>query len=82
MTLTTQQDGATGDSSQADGNDVGSEASRKSARDRAREAASKTKEYLSEKVPQERRDQGIWRLKKMIMEVQGHADCEFSLYPF
>lgn len=64
----------------ADGNDVGSQVSRKSAKDRAREAASKTKGYISEKVPQQRREQGIWRLKKMVMEIQGHADCKFSLY--
>ena len=56
--------------------DATSQVSRKSAKDRAREAAGKTKEYLSEKVPQARRDQAIWRLKKMVMEIQGHADCE------
>jgi hypothetical protein len=34
-----------------------------------------SKNYLGKKMPQERRDQTIWRLKKMIMEVQGHSDC-------
>lgn len=42
------------------------------ARDTAR---LKTKNYLREKMPQERRDQTIWRLKKMVVEVQGHSDC-------
>ena len=35
----------------------------------------KTRNYLSEKLPQERRDQTIYRLKKMIVEIQGHQDC-------
>lgn len=35
-----------------------------------------TREYLSEKVPKERREQVIWRLKKMVIEIQGHADCK------
>lgn len=34
------------------------------------------KEYLSEKVPKERREQAIWRLKKMVIEIQGHSDCK------
>lgn len=34
-----------------------------------------TKNYLSKKMPQERREQSIWRLKKMIVEIQGHSDC-------
>jgi len=34
----------------------------------------KTKEYLSKKMPQERKDQTIWRLKKMILECQQHPD--------
>ena len=49
---------------------------------RAKEAASKTraqtKAYLDKKVPKERREQTIWRLKKMIVEIQGHDDCELS----
>ena len=36
-----------------------------------------TKNYVNKKIPQERRDQTIWRLKKMIVEIQGHSDCEF-----
>jgi len=39
-------------------------------------AVEQTKGYLKEKMPKERRDQTIWRLKKMIVEIQGHEDCE------
>lgn len=34
-----------------------------------------SKSYLGKKVPQDRRDQTILRLKKMIVEIQGHSDC-------
>lgn len=44
----------------------------------AREAFDKSKDYLAKKVPKERREQTIWRLKKMVVEVQGHQDCEFD----
>lgn len=37
----------------------------------------RSKNYLKEKLPQERRDQTIYRLKKMVVEVQGHQDCEY-----
>lgn len=47
--------------------------------DRARNmkdtAVQKTKNYVNEKIPQERREQTIYRLKKMIVEIQGHSDC-------
>ena len=46
---------------------------------KAKESANKTREqardYLGKKMPKERRDQTIWRLKKMIVEIQGHDDC-------
>lgn len=45
---------------------------------RRKKYANQTKEYLQEKVPKERRDQTIWRLKKMVIEIQGHADCQYS----
>lgn len=32
--------------------------------------------YISKKMPKERRDQTIWRLKKMTVEIQNHPDCE------
>ena len=47
-------------------------------KDRAREvgqtAKSQTKDYLNRKVSQERRDQTIYRLKKMVTEIQHHED--------
>ena len=47
-------------------------------KDRAREYRDRTKNYMSQKLPQERRDQAIFRLKKMIIEVQGHPDCAYQ----
>lgn len=41
-----------------------------------RETWDKTKGYVDKKLPKERRDQTIWRLKKMIVEIQGHQDCQ------
>jgi len=46
------------------------------ARDAKDHAKDSTKDYLKEKIPKERQDQTIWRLKKMIVEIQGHPDCE------
>lgn len=40
-------------------------------RDKTRE---KTKNYVDQKMPRERRDQLIYRLKKMVVEIQGHQD--------
>ncbi len=48
-------------------------------KDKARETRERTKNYLSKKMPQERRDQTIWRLKKLVVEIQGHPDCECSI---
>ena len=45
---------------------------------RRKKYANKTKEYLEEKIPKERREQAIWRLKKMVIEIQGHADCQYQ----
>jgi hypothetical protein len=48
-------------------------------KDRMREtkenAKARTKDYLRTKMPQGRRDQTIWRLRKMVAEIQGHEDC-------
>lgn len=41
---------------------------------RARETRERTRNYLGSKMPQERREQTIWRLKKMIVEIQSHED--------
>lgn len=51
-------------------------------KDRAREKKAqtqqRTKEYVNDKIPQERRDQTIYRLKKMVVEIQGHPDCKYT----
>lgn len=44
-------------------------------KDKTRSYGNRTKSYLGDKVPKERRDQTIYRLKKMIVEVQSHSDC-------
>jgi hypothetical protein len=44
-------------------------------KDKARETRERTKNYLKDKMPQERREQTIWRLKKLVVEIQGHPDC-------
>lgn len=36
----------------------------------------RSKDYLKNKMPKERREQTIWRLKKMVVEIQGHQDCK------
>ena len=50
------------------------------AQDNMRETTNKTKaqtrDYLRKQMPQERREQTIWRLKKMVTEIQGHQDCK------
>ena len=47
--------------------------------DRARNVTNSTKDrtktYLNGKLPVERREQTIYRLKKMVVEIQGHQDC-------
>lgn len=52
-------------------------------KDRAREtkenAKVRTKDYLRTKMPQERREQTIWRLRKMVAEIQGHEDCTCAM---
>ncbi|KAJ5206103.1 hypothetical protein N7491_003278 [Penicillium cf. griseofulvum] len=47
-----------------------------SPQDKRKEYSDRTKSYLSEKIPKERREQTVWRLKKMIIEIQGHADYQ------
>lgn len=48
------------------------------AKGKAQEYRDRTTGYMKNKMPEERRDQTIWRLKKMVAEIQGHQDCEFS----
>ncbi|CAG8953281.1 hypothetical protein HYFRA_00003488 [Hymenoscyphus fraxineus] len=46
---------------------------------RGRETREKTKSYISKKMPEERREQTIWRLKKMVVECQGHPDYQQAI---
>lgn len=41
--------------------------------------AEKTMSFFEKKIPKDRRDENIWRLMKLILEVQGHPDCKFLL---
>jgi hypothetical protein len=45
-------------------------------KDKAHITKEKTKSYLVKKMPKERREQTIWRLKKLVVEIQGHPDCK------
>lgn len=48
-------------------------------KDRARRQRERTQNYLKGKMPQERREQTIWRLKKMVVEIQGHQDYQRAI---
>ena len=50
-------------------------------KEKARAQRERAKNYLSSKMPQERRDQTIWRLRKMVTEIQGHPDCNLKCPP-
>lgn len=52
---------------------------KQAANKRAAEYRAQTLEYLKKKVPQERREQTIWRLKKMILECQQHPDYQEAI---
>jgi hypothetical protein len=52
---------------------------KEAANKRAAEYRAKTLEYLKKKIPQERREQTIWRLKKMILECQQHPDYQEAI---
>lgn len=43
-------------------------------KDRVRQQRARLNNYLKQKMPEERREQTIWRLKKMVVEIQGHQD--------
>ena len=45
-------------------------------KDKARNFKNRTSSYVGEKIPKERRDVTILRLKKMIVEIQSHSDCK------
>jgi len=46
---------------------------------RMREYRERTREYFKGKMPKERREQLIFRLKKMIVEIQGHQDYQQAI---
>ncbi|KAF2706063.1 hypothetical protein K504DRAFT_90171 [Pleomassaria siparia CBS 279.74] len=48
-------------------------------KDRAREQRGRAQNYLKGKMPEERREQTIWRLKKMVVEIQGHQDYQRAI---
>ncbi|THV50872.1 hypothetical protein BGAL_0132g00030 [Botrytis galanthina] len=48
-------------------------------KERGRETRDRTKNYLQQKLPEERRDNIIHRLKKMVVEIQGHPDYMQSI---
>lgn len=54
------------------------EETKENVRNASSAAQQKSKNYLSKKMPQERREQTVYRLKKMIVEIQGHSDCKFT----
>ena len=48
-------------------------------RDTKNQTKDRTKDYLRNKMPQERRDQTIFRLKKMVVEIQQHPDYQQAI---
>lgn len=48
-------------------------------KDKTNEYKGRAQDYLKGKMPQERRDQTIYRLKKMIVEIQGHEDYQQAI---
>lgn len=49
-------------------------------KEKARQYREKANNYfLHEKMPKERREQLVWRLKKMVVEIQGHQDCKLPV---
>lgn len=51
---------------------------KENAKETAAEYRERTKNYFKGKFPKDRREQTVFRLKKMIVEIQGHSDCEYS----
>nr|OQO30254.1 hypothetical protein B0A51_01802 [Rachicladosporium sp. CCFEE 5018] len=43
-------------------------------KEKARQYRERTNAYFKDKLPQERREQVVYRLKKMVVEIQGHQD--------
>ncbi|KAL2188535.1 hypothetical protein L209DRAFT_226429 [Thermothelomyces heterothallicus CBS 203.75] len=55
------------------------EETKEKARARHDEYRERARIYFSRKMPQERREQTIWRLKKMILECQQHPDYQHAI---
>ncbi|KAI1362221.1 hypothetical protein F5Y08DRAFT_279318 [Xylaria arbuscula] len=56
-----------------------SDEDKEAAKNTAAEYRRRAREYLDKKVPQERRDQTVWRLKKMVLECQQHPDYQQAI---
>jgi len=56
-----------------------SEEDKEKARKRKEQGKQMTKDYVNKKIPQERREQTIYRLKKMVVEIQGHPDYQSAI---
>lgn len=48
-------------------------------KDRAHEQYDKTRDFLRDEFPEERRDQFIYRMKKVIVECQKHDDYQDAI---
>ena len=48
-------------------------------KEKMRKYRERTNNYFKDKVPKDRREQTIFRLKKMVVEIQNHSDCGFPL---
>lgn len=82
----TAYEGQTGDSTGLDARSAAHEARQKiednvseEDKDQVRMRRDRLNNYLSKKMPEERRDQTIWRLKKMVVEIQGHQDYQRAI---
>jgi len=56
-----------------------SEEDKEKAKAKARARRDQLNNYLKGKMPEERREQTIWRLKKMVVEIQGHQDYQRAI---
>lgn len=48
-------------------------------KEKARQYRERTNEYFKKKLPKDRREQVVFRLKKMIVEIQSHRDCKLAV---
>ncbi|KAK6533430.1 hypothetical protein TWF694_002369 [Orbilia ellipsospora] len=55
------------------------EENKKKTNEKTDEYKRRAQDYLKGKMPQERRDQTIYRLKKMVVEIQGHEDYQQAI---